>query len=183
MSYLGATTDLPSAVLEMLASGEPLPHESIMYYANQEGDFLSVRRLTFGWYLHKSGFGGHITWSYYYVGVHWDPYGEDYGWDSAYVAFPTNDEPIHTLKFEAGREGITDLRYLEMLERQMALCEDPTKVARAQAMLDTMLTEFWLTNGTISTYESSHNYQIPPETYEGFRGQLQDMIVDLRGVL
>lgn len=160
--YAGQTQDKPRLVA---------------YYANLVAKFTPVTRLCFGFYLYKSKLSGNIPWAYYYLGPGWKPFGEDYPIDTAYYAFPTSDQPIPTLKFEAAREGVTDLRYLEFIEHALAECKDPSRAADARAQLDRMLNTFSFDTGK---GERSENYMIPPATYDEYQRRMQDLLINLK---
>ena len=150
-------------------------HEKVLYYSNQLANTTPNVRIHFGWYLYKSGLSGNIPWCYYWLSPKCEPFEAHY-LDPAFYVFPTKDEPIPTLKFEAAREGVTDLRYLEMLESAIANCKNQQKTEKARSAFNAMLSKVSLdyTKGI-----HSHNHMIPPEEFEGLRKQMQDLILDL----
>jgi len=173
MNWASATSD-PAAIQQYIS--EQKSGKEVMYYANLTADQTALSRLTFGWYLYKSGLAGNLPWAYYYLGLKWEPFTEEYPIYSAYYVFPTNDDPIPTLKFEAAQAGVTDLRYCEMLERLIADCPDKNAANQAREKFDSMLQQIDLVN---SKGVNSSNYSIPPETFDANRATLQQLILEL----
>lgn len=151
--------------------------KTVGYYANFTAKATTNTRLCFGLYLYKAGWMGNIPWALYYLGPGWKAFGEDYPIDTAYYVFPTKDKPISTLRFEAAREGVNDLRYLEYLELLIRQSSDKAKADSARAVLDEILEgiDFASPRG-----EQSENYQIPPKTYDENQKRLQDLIMELQ---
>lgn len=174
MNWASMTSD-PDTVQNYIS--EQKSGKRIAYYANLTADQTALSRLTFGWYLYKSGFAGNLPWAYYYLGLKWEPFTEEYPIYSAYYAFPTKDDPIPTLKFEAAAAGVTDLRYCEMLEDLIAACPDQTMATQARKKFDEMLQQVELIN---SKGTDSPNYSIPPETFDADRATLQQLILQLQ---
>lgn len=147
--------------------------KNILYYANLTAHHTALQRLTFGLYLYKSGLGGNLPWAYYYLGLNWEPFTEEYHLDAAYFAIPTKDDPISTLKFESAVAGVTDLRYCEMLEKLIASCPDKAKAAQAQKEFDDILRPIELLN---KQGINSANYMMAPEVLEASRARLQQLV-------
>jgi len=80
------------------------------------------------------------------------------------------------LKFEAAREGVNDLRYLEMLEKKIACSKDKRKIKEYETELDKMLKTFSLLN---TKGMNSENFLISPQVYDDFRNRIQDMLIEL----
>lgn len=178
MNYSAMTTG-NSKLLDMVFRKEKLPYKKIICYANMPAAQTPIVRMTFGWYLFKSHMGGNVPWAYYSLWQNWKPFadnGKAEGELGAFNVFPTKDRPISTLKFEAAREGVNDLRYLEMLEKKMASGKDKEKITAYKKELDKMLETFSLLN---SKGINSENYLISPQVYDDYRGKLQDMLVEL----
>lgn len=166
-----------SPLLEGLKNEVNYPFKSIAYYGNLYAKYLPAVRLTSGWYLYKSRFNGSIPWAYYCLGKNWDPF-EDWGIGLsigvAYYAFPTRDKPIPTLKFEASREGLNDLRYLETLEYYLS--KNPNGAEAAKVELAKMLDTFSLYN---PKGIQSENFKVSPQVYERLRADLQNLILQV----
>lgn len=148
----------------------------VMYYANLVAEQTAASRLTYGWYLQKSGLGGNLAWSYYYIALQWEPFTEEFPIHSAYYAFPTKDDPIPTLKFESAAAGVTDLRYCELLQKLIANSKDKAYARQIQAKFDKLVAQIDLVN---TKGINSRNYQLPPKVLEDSRITLQQLVLAL----
>lgn len=178
MNYLAMSTG-NSKLLDMVSRKEKVPYIKTIYYANMAAAQTSIVRMAYGWYLFKSHMGGNVPWAYYALWQNWKPFvdnGKAEGENGAFNVFPTKDRPIPTLKFEAAREGVNDLRYLEMLEKKMACSKDKRKIKECETELDKMLKTFSLLN-TKGT--NSENFLISPQVYDDYRNRVQDMLIEL----
>jgi hypothetical protein len=177
MSF-GAMSAGQSKLLDMVSSKEKVPYKEVVYYGNLFAKHITMIRSIFGWYLIKSHMGGNLPWSYYNNLP--NPFVADVPGSASGVShyvFPTKDRPISTLKFEASREGVNDLRYLEMLKKELNCCKDKLKVKRFKNELDKMLRTFSLLN---SKGIDSENYLILPRVYDEYRNKIQDMLIELK---
>lgn len=151
-----------------------------MYYCNLQSGFDPAVRLTFGWYLEKSGFDGSAPWALYYLAQYWDPFrdfhasGEDYANNGCYI-FITEDKPLPTMKFIAAHAGVTDLRYIETLHDMLEKCPDPAKKQALQKRFNAMLEHFELTN---PQHNQSRNFKLPAALYDQLREELQNLILE-----
>jgi len=166
-----------SQLLQAVSRKEKIPYKNVSYYANLPATDNPVTRMAFGWYLFKSHMGGNIPWAYYTLWQNWEPFGDDATTISqdGHV-YPTKDRPISTLKFEAAREGVNDLRYLEMLEKHLASGQNKKRISEYKSELDKMLSTFSIWNNKGSR---SENYLVSPQTYDDYRNKVQDMLVEL----
>ena len=157
-----------------------VPGLSRMYYCNLQSGFDPAVRLTFGWYLEKSGFDGSAPWALYYLAQYWDPFrdfhasGEDYANNGCYV-FITQDQPIPTLKFIAAHAGVSDLRYIETFHEMLKKCPDQQKKQLLQKRFAAMLENFELTN---PLHNQSRNFKLPAALYDQLRADLQQLILE-----
>ena len=166
-----------SKLLDAVSQKEKIPYKMAAYYANLGAEYNPGTRMAFGWYLFKSHMGGNMPWAYYTLWQNWKPFADDattVGQDGH--VFPTKDRPISTLKFEAAREGVNDLRYLEMLEKHLASGKNKQKIKAYQSELDEMLSAFSIRN---SKQLDSENFLVSPQTYDDYRSKVQDMLVQL----
>jgi hypothetical protein len=177
MNFFAMSTG-DSKLLDMVSRKEQVPYKKTTYYANIRADQTPAVRLAYGWYLFKSHMGGNVPWAYYALWQNWKPFYDNKaeGENTAYYVFPTKDRPIPSLKFEAAREGVNDLRYLEMLEKKLACSKNTQKVKEYKSELDKMLSTFSLLN---TKGANSENYLVSPQTYDDYRNRVQDMLVDL----
>jgi len=95
--------------------------------SNRFTDFPSPRNRALGWQLYKFGYEGFLHWGY----NHWydrlsdaliDPYTNSHAGrplppGDGFVVYPGKDGPVDALRWEVFREGLQDLRALQLLER------------------------------------------------------------------
>jgi hypothetical protein len=105
--------------------------------SNRFMDFPSARNRILGWQLYKFGFEGFLQWGY----NHWyegltsnliDPYTNSHAGrplppGDGFVVYPGKDGPVDALRWEVFREGLQDMRALQLLETLAA--ERPSKRA------------------------------------------------------
>lgn len=178
MNYLAMSAG-NSKLLHMVSRKEKVPYAKTIYYANMAAAQTPMVRMAYGWYLFKSHMGGNVPWAYYALWQNWKPFvdnGKAEGENGAFNVFPTKDRPIPTLKFEAAREGVNDLRYLEMLEKKIACSKDKRKIKEYETELDKMLKTFSLLN---TKGMNSENFLISPQVYDDFRNRIQNMLIEL----
>jgi hypothetical protein len=105
-------------------------HPPISYWGTQSSFPLYVRAFM-GLYNTASGYGGSAPWDYYDV-----PYPDsDYG----VVRFDASGEPVPSLRWEAWRDGIDDVRYLQALDRAIAAAQKEAGQGNASAALGAAL--------------------------------------------
>ncbi len=174
----GSITSGPSPLRDALVKGQDTTFSKVCYYANLGATDTAVSRLTFGWYMYKSKFNGNIPWAYYYLHLNWKPFNvDDFPYDTAFYVYPTLDQPIPNLKYEAAREGVNDLRYLEYLDVLLQKCKNEKVANACRKKLNTMLSEISLTN---DRGIQSSNFLMPPQRLDDFRANLQKMILTLQ---
>lgn len=104
--------------LQSLADGKAQrqsEHPLLCYWQFWE-EYPLFNRLQFGYFLWASGLDGVIPYGYQHFGGSGDPYDDfDHSNKDMFVAYPSKHGPVATLQWEACREGITDLRYLNTL--------------------------------------------------------------------
>jgi len=111
--------------------------------SNRFLDFPGARNRILGWQLHKFGFEGFLQWGFnhWYAGLTGellDPYTTADGGrllppGDAYVVYPGKDGPVDSIRWEVFREGLQDMRALQLLER-LAGGTPPGEAARLLAL-------------------------------------------------
>jgi hypothetical protein len=105
-------------------------HPPVSYLGTQSSFPLYMRAMV-GLYNTACGYVGSAPWDYYdaqYTGV------AEHG-DYEVVRFDSYGEPIPTLRWEAWRDGIDDVRYLQALDRAIAAAQSRMQQPGASAAL------------------------------------------------
>jgi hypothetical protein len=108
--------------LQALRDGEVArPEHPILCYWQFWEECPLANRYLFGYLLWASGLDGAIPYGYQHFGGSGDPYEDlDAPGKDMFVAYPGKNGPVATVQWEACREGINDLRYLQTLEGSLA---------------------------------------------------------------
>jgi hypothetical protein len=150
------------------------------YYWQPWVQIPNMNRLMAGFFLALSGLDGCWPWGYInYGSLGRDAFSEtDNDFDKymrdAMTAYPSSDGPIPTTQWEAFREGVDDIRYLETLEERLDLNQGsmPERVAEIRTALAELL----------HTYENPwHDNVLPASRFEEDRDQLIEWILELPG--
>ena len=179
MSYMGMTSSHNKLLDKILAGKSISPLKSVICYNNMQNKTKPMVRMVFGWYLFRTGLDGNVPWAYYYLGKDWDAF-HDWGkgnmFNNSVYIIPTKDRPVSTLKFEAAREGVNDLRYLEQIQNELKSLADRKLAAELEGRLKKLASniEPYNLKGT-----ESNNFKIPPAQYDLWRKTLVDILITL----
>jgi len=149
------------------------------YFMTTYSDPLMLRAFA-GLYATRAGFLGVHPWAYNEAS--WDPTStESFG-----VVYPDNfGNPISTLRWEAMRDGVDDVRYLQELDRVVALAEAQSPapgspLANALQGASSVRQQFFL---SVKGRYIEFIQRLPPDRFEQGRQAMADAIVALRSLL
>ena len=123
-----------------------------------------------GFILEKSGCTGVMPWAY--MSSSRDPYNDFDGKDMC-IAYPSKEEPIPTLAWEAIREGVDDVRYLTTLKELIKKQKDTRKVQRAKKVISEIMDK-------ISLNVSESLFDLTDKDLQDLRWRIAQEIMRLR---
>lgn len=110
----------------------------IYSYQNPTGgnEIPETFRRNYGLLLWQKGFDGAMPYAYQDgEGRSWHDFDSYYNRDITFT-YPTLDEPVDTVQWEGFREGVDDLRYLQVLLEQLAARRDAAALAARRWLAD-----------------------------------------------
>ena len=160
-----------------LISGVQTSNKESSYYWQSLQELAATNRSRVGFFLWNTGLNG--VFPYVYQAVRGNPYDDFDLWSTKtesyrdhLTTYPSEEGPVATIQFEAYREGIDDVRYMQTWTHyyDQLLELDSVAAGNSKATIDAMLNSY----KDLATIDS-----ITPATFAADRATLQTEITSL----
>jgi len=175
---LGGSLDYIQGLVDGMVVKDNYPQS---YYWQSMQENPSINRSYAGFYLWLTGLDG--VFPYVYQHVRNNPYDDFDIWSTKVFSYrdhlttyPSQQGPVGTIQWEAYREGIDDVRYLQTWTHyyELALSISPVAAQVSKQKIEEVLTTF-------SIYGELE--KLPATAFEDARTTIQDEIVKLKGLV
>jgi hypothetical protein len=159
------------------------------YYWQSEDEDPWQNRYNIGYLLWNTGLDGANPWNYiytslgtYYNDFNWKPYtsGQTPCCRSDTMAYPSQEGPVPTMEFEAMREGINDLNYLETWKyyHNIVAKNNLSEAQDSEIVVNDILAHYKDTGSSRTV--SPAGFRVPMSQYEADRQTITAEILKLK---